>query len=279
MPAAVSGARTGNGMAQWLSEVSEGWLFVLLLLSLQGAAELGLWLARSGAQPAEASVEPPEQHKAEVSAIQGAVLGLLALLLGFTFAMAAQRFEDRKLLIRDEANTLGTVGLRIELLPAQQHAHVRQLLRSYADTRLTLQQTSFVPAKLAETHQRSLRLQEQLWAEAVAAARQEPGSETISLFVSSLNDLIDLHGKQLAAIRNRIPGAIFLLLFLVSVVSLGLAGYGLAPRRRLSVALTLLLSLLVGSVLLLIVDLHRPARGLVTVSLTSLEEARDGLRP
>jgi len=261
-------------MELWLNSVGEWTLFLILLGALQGAAAVGYRLALRHADSRSRA-----DGKSEVSSIQGAVLGLLALLLGFTFAMAAQRFEDRKLLIRDEANGIGTLGLRIDLIPKERRVHVRELLLRYTDTCIALQLEGFDPARLREHHMHASQLQNQLWAEAMAVAAVVPDSETMSLFISALNEVIDLHGMQLAAIRNRIPSAIFLLLFAVSVVALGLVGYGSSLPHRQRFALTFLLSLLFSCVMILTVDLHRPTRGLVTVSLTSLQEARDSLPP
>jgi hypothetical protein len=258
-------------MDQWLSSVDEWTLWLIVLVGLQGAAALGYRLARHHA-------DSEGDGRAEISATQGTVLGLLALLLGFTFAMAGQRFEERKTLVRDEANGIGTLGLRIQLLPAERRARVTQLLLRYTDTRFSLQREGFDPARLHEHHARAGQLQDQLWAEAMAVAAVAPDSETVSLFISALNDVIDLHGMQMAAIRNRIPSAIFVLLFVVALAALGLAGYGSRLPSRQRFALTFLLSFLFSSVMILTVDLHRPARGLVVVSLKSLEDARDSLR-
>jgi hypothetical protein len=112
----------------------------------------------------------------------------------------------------------------------------------------------------------------------MAVATVNPESETMSLFVSALNQVIDLHGMQLATFQNRIPAAVFLLLFVVSLVALGLAGYASGLPRNQRLALMFLLSFLFSSVMILTIDLHRPSRGLVTVSLRSLEEARDSLQ-
>lgn len=259
-------------MEHWLANVGEWTLFWLLLLLLLCAAEVGYQLARR-ARPGT-QVEAPE-----VGAIQGAVLGLLALLLGFSFSMTALRFEARKELIRDEANAIGTVYLRTSLLPEPQRTTVRALLRQYVDTRFELQAVGYIPDALKDADTRSAQLQAQLWAQAVTAAERAPASVMTGLFIASLNDMIDMHGKQLAAIRNHIPGPIFFLLIFVAVVAVGLTGYGSGPRHVHSATMTLLVSLLVAAVILLVVDLHRPVRGLITVDTTSMRDVRDSMRP
>ena len=99
----------------------------------------------------------------------------------------------------------------------------------------------------------------------------------VALFVSALNDMIDMDGKQLAALRNRIPVPIFLLLFLVAFVAVGITGYGSGQRHRESASLTVLVSLLIAAVIILVVDLHRPTRGLIALDLSSLTQVRQNL--
>jgi len=257
---------------QWVSEQNEFLLFLVVLVALVLFAEVGHRIARRmrAAHP---------EATGEVSSIQGAVLGLLALLLGFTFAMAAERFQARKELVRDEANAIGTVALRTQLLPEPQRSNVAKLLPGYVENRIELQQKGYLRDAVREISARAGTLQAQIWAEAVAAAERAPQSVMIGLFVSALNDMIDMDGKQLAALRNRIPAPIFLLLFLVAIVAVGITGYGSSQHHRESASLTLLVSLLIASVIILVVDLHRPARGLITIDLSSLTQLRQSVAP
>jgi hypothetical protein len=259
-------------MDRWLSTLGEWEVFAFLMLAFLVAAELGYRIARyvGGGD---------DKEVAEASAIQGAVLGLLALLLGFTFAMAASRFEARKELVRDEANAIGTAYLRSSLLPEPQRANVRQLMRQYVDNRFELQQATRTPDALAAVNARTSALQDRLWAEAMAAADRDRTSVMTGLFVASLNDMIDMHGKQLAAMRNRIPFPIFALLVFVAIVAVGLTGYGSGPRHSRNLVLTLLMSMLIAAVIMLIVDLHRPTRGNITLDLSSFADLRDGMAP
>lgn len=259
-------------MEQWLANLSEWTLFWLLLVLLLCAAEVGYRFARRAAAGTHELIP-------EVAAIQGATLGLLALLLGFSFSMAASRFEARKELIRDEANAIGTVYLRTSLLPEPQRTAVRALMKQYVETRFELQAVGYTPSALKAADANAGRFQAQLWTQTVTAAEQAPTSVMIGLFVASLNDMIDMHGKQVAAMRNRIPAPIFFLLFFVAVVAVGLTGYGSGPRHARSATLTLFVSLLVTAVIILVVDLHRPVRGLITVDMASMRDVRDSMQP
>jgi hypothetical protein len=258
-------------MDAWLNEVNEGLLFVAVLVLLMGAAGVGFVLAQR-ARRQHGDTAP------HASAIQGAVLGLLALLLGFTFSLAMARFETRKEIQRDEANAIGTTYLRAQLLPEPMRTQIRADLRAYVETRFELGKVSFLPERLRQAHAQASALQKRMWQQLVAAADAKADPELLTFFGESLNETIDMHATRMAAIRSRIPAAIFVVLFVVALASLGLTGYASGPNHRQSFALNALVALLIAVVMLLTFDLHRPRRGLITLDLTGLEELRESMR-
>src|SRR5258706_8594497 len=110
-------------MELWLSRQHELPIFIALVVVFVLAAEAGYWLARDQAKVLS------DRDLSEIGTIQGAVLGLLALRVGFTFSMAAGRFEAPKEVGREEANVIGTAWLRKDLLPEPQRTNVARLLR------------------------------------------------------------------------------------------------------------------------------------------------------
>ncbi|MEO6745810.1 MAG: hypothetical protein ABIN08_15125 [Caldimonas sp.] len=195
-----------------------------------------------------------------------------------TFGYAAKRFDLRRQLLLDEANAIGTTYLRAGMLP-ERREEIRKLLRDYVDTRLDAVKSN----KIGEGIRRSEQLQDQLWAQAVAIGEHNPTSIVVGLFVTSLNEVIDLHAKRVTAgVRNRIPGAIWLALLAVAVLALAAVGYhaGLAGTNRslAQVAVALTFSVVIG----LIADLDRPREGTLTVSqkaLVDLRQSMQGSRP
>src|SRR6187549_1664121 len=100
-------------------------IVALVLISIEGGYRLGNYRrSRSNTE-----------KEAPVGAMVGATLGLLAFMLAFTFGMAASRFDTRKQLVLEEANAIGTTYLRAAMLP-EKRDEIRDLLRSYVDTRL-----------------------------------------------------------------------------------------------------------------------------------------------
>jgi membrane protein YdbS with pleckstrin-like domain len=215
-----------------------------------------------------------KEKESPVSAIVGATLGLLAFMLAFTFGTAASRFGTRRLLVLDEANAIGTTYLRAEMLAEPQRTEVRKLLREYVDVRLA----AVRPDQLEPAIRRSEELQNQLWQQAVAVSTQDSRSVIAGLFIQSLNEVIDLHSKRIAAgLRSRIPGSIWFGLYLLTAIAMTSVGYhaGLSGACR-SIAL-LALVIAFSAVILLIADLDRPREGLLRVSQQAMIDLQKGM--
>jgi hypothetical protein len=236
-------------------------VLILVLLSIEGGFRLGQYgRGRS-------------EKEGPVGAMVGATLGLLAFFLAFTFGMAAERFDARRLIVLDEANAIGTTYLRAGILP-ERRDEIRALLRDYVDVRLETVRSGNV----AEGVRRSENIQDRLWAQAVALGTENPNSIVVGLFIQSLNEVIDLHTKRLtAAVRNRIPTVIWFALLVVAAIALATMGYhaGLAGTRRsfavIAVAVTF------SAVILLIADLDRPQEGALKVSQQALVDLRQSM--
>jgi hypothetical protein len=232
----------------------------LVLLSI----ELGRWLARY-----QRSKEK-EINEAPIGPMTGAVLGLLAFMLAFTFGFAASRFEERKQMLLNEANVLRTAYLRAGLLPEPIPTESRAILEEYIDTRIVSGED---PTKIDEAISKSRELQGRLWKQAVAAA--DKGRPPInSLFVQSVNEIIDVHSKRvMAGLRNRVPALVWVVLYSLIVLAMSALGYlgGLAKPKRSPAGITLVLAF--SCVITLIADLDRPG-GLLNVSQEGMIELK-----
>ena len=243
----------------WEMEVHTTFLLILggFLVALEAGYRFGV----------RRSDRCDESDRAHVTAMHGAVLGLLALLLGFSFLMAVSRYEQRKELVRDEANSIGTTYLRSKMLPETERARAPALLRAYVAARLELQSARADLALLDASNAKAGVIEMQLWALAVSAAAQDPQSQPISLFIQSLNETIDLREKRQAARENHVPDPVLWLLFTVAVVALGLVAYGCGLARKRHPFSNAMFALLIAVVLTAIIDIDKPRRGLIQVTL------------
>jgi hypothetical protein len=228
------------------------------------AVELGYRFARYRQRRSEGEKE------VNVGGMVGAMLGLFAFMLAFTFGFASSRYQDRRQLVLTESNAIGTTYLRTAMIPEPMSTDAKRLLREYVDVRLE----AVKPGQLEQGMIKSEELQKSLWSTAVAAVAKER-SPTTSLFVQSLNQLIDLHAQRvMAGTRSRVPGVIWIVLYLLAVLTMLMMGYqtGLAGTRR-SIAV---IALIVGfsSVLFLIADLDRPGQGMLSTTQEALVDLR-----
>lgn len=236
-------------------------LFLITFLILYISIEGGIFLGKVHRNKMETEDRSP------IGSIVSAALGLLAFFTAFTFGISASRFDERRGLVVEEANAIGTTYRRAGYLSEPQQAEIRKLLKEYVDVRLHAVQKN----ALEEGIKRSDALLEALWAEAIVVAKQNPNSEMGALFIESLNDVIELHTKRVSVGgRLRIPFVIWFALYAVGIFSIGTLGYqfGLSHTRYVGVSFLLILAF--TSVLLLTLDLDRPAEGLIRISQQSL---------
>lgn len=213
------------------------------------------------------------ENVASLGGLVGGTLGLLAFMSAFTFGLAGSRFEARRQVLLSEANAIGTTYLRTGIIPEPMRTESRTLLREYVDVRLKGVQQ---PYQLEQSIARSEELHNQLWSLAVAAAEKERSPMT-SIYVQSLNQVIDMHASRLMALQGRVPPVIWVGLYLLGFLAMVLIGYqsGLANSRRSLAAVVLILGF--SLVLYLIADLDRPGQGTLRVSQQSMIDLRNSM--
>ncbi len=250
-------------------------LWLILVASIGGfllTTEAGFLLGRRGQSTTD------DHSRSQIYTIQGAVLGLLALLLGFTFAMAMSRYDTRKQMVLDESNAIGTTFLRAQLLPEPTRQEVSNLLRRYVEARLEFYAAGDDRKKLRGVRDKTERLHNQLWAYGAAMGEKDPRAVTTGLFLQSLNETIDLHAKRLTAMENHVPEITLVLLYFVALMATGLIGYGCGLSGVRNFFVTIISSILIAAVILVIIDLDRPSRGLIRVSQQRMIDLRDSLK-
>jgi len=241
-------------------------LFAVLFLVLAAMGEIGIrWRLRLSAHIDEGRHE-------QISAARDEVAVLLSLLLGFTLAMALQRIDHRRELVVDEADAISTAGLRAQLLPEPYRGKVLELLREYVDARLAYSSAGKGP-ELDETLVRTKKLQDRIWEQSLDVAQQKD-SPINSIFLESINETFNWSEKRVAAVENRVPVPIWIMLVLVSMATCLMVG--LDMKRRFWVTI-LVWPLMICIVMALIADLDSPYSGVIQVSQQSMRRLQQNL--
>jgi hypothetical protein len=218
----------------------------------------------------------PEETEGPTDMLVGSLLALLAFLLAVTMGMASDRFDARRNLVREEANAIGTTYLRAGFLPEPERTEARDLLREYTPLRIGTTDTRLRATNI----QRSLEIQDELWAQTEALAAANADSETFALYVETLNETIDLHATRVTAVvYGRVPETVVILLFGGALLTLGMVGYSAGLTRRRSPLTATVLIVVLGAVLVLVLDLDRPQDGFLQVSQQPLLELQEQIGP
>jgi hypothetical protein len=208
--------------------------------------------------------------------VVSSVMGLLALLIGFTFSLALDRFDARRVAVVEEANAIGTTYLQTQLLDSPHRERLSQLLIAYANNRLVLAKAMPGSTEMNAALTTNDRLITQLWKGMVAAFPSVKGYDFSSTYVSSMNLVIDMDASRKAARRASVPGEVFLLLFVYQLVAAGVVGYVLVgARSRQSAAF---LFFLFGLSLVVVLDLNRATTGWIRVSQQPIVELIEMMR-
>lgn len=234
---------------------------LIVVLAMESGFQLGRTIHRRS----------EEEKESSVSSIEASILGLLAFMLAFTFGLVSNRFDERKALVRQEANAIGTAYLRAAFLPEPDRAQTARILKAYVSQRLSAV-LSRDPLQMDQMLADSDRDQRELWTMAVTNARKDMNSDVAALYIESLNELVDVHRMRLAiGLQSRVPTPIWLVFY--ALVLLGMFGVGyqtaIAGSRRTLTAPILALSF--SLVITLIVELDRKRSRYVPVPQHALE--------
>ena len=247
------------------------WLIVsAMLLVLVVASEIGY---RAGIRKRGM----PDSDRSLMSGTSAAMLGLLGLLLGFTLAMAVGRWDERQIIIVNESNAIGTLWLRAGFLENPARDELRSTLEDYTDARISMAGSPNDLDRWRAARTDSETLQARIWAVIEYASSSGLSNATVSSLINAANALIDIHELRLASIYNYLPATLLLLLLGVAAVAISFLAWSFGAGTHHNRKPILMLGILISAVLLVIMDVNRPQRGMISVGAGSLERVQNSM--
>jgi hypothetical protein len=241
-------------------------LFVLSVAIIVGTVEIGFRIGKRVLSRTDKELESP------VSAIAGAILGLTAFMLAFTFSMASDRYDTKKGLVREEANVIRTAWQRSDYLKQPDRDQTKAMLRQYVDDRIAVS-VEGDPVRAEARVGEAIRIQQRIWEIGVANARTDPFmfSDLGSQYMDSVNRMAELNALRVnLGLQARIPSGIWFVLF--ALIVLGMIGLGyqtaIAGSRRPRV--TSILAVAFSLVIALIAALDHPMNSFITIPQTPM---------
>ncbi|WP_434560436.1 DUF4239 domain-containing protein [Pseudomonas sp. Z5-35] len=209
--------------------------------------------------------QDPDGARQGIGAIEGAVFGLLALLIAFTFSGAASRLDQRRALIVAETNAMSTAWLRLALLPSSEQPKIRQAFRDYVDARIEYYRDLREDEVDEAAHDRANGLQQTIWELTVAALKQMPTPTLGTPVLQAQNEMIDITTTRAVAHETHPPLTIYLMLVTMTLISALLIGYGMAGTKRRNWLHSLGYAAVMVCVLYVILDFEYPRFGVIRV--------------
>jgi hypothetical protein len=206
----------------------------------------------------------PESTRGLSSTVRASVFGLMTLLVAFTFAGAGVRFDNRRMLIAQEANAIEKAYLRLDLLPPESQAQLREDFREYIRGRLAVMRNlPNMQAVNTDLNQLST-LQRKIWEEAVDATRRS-NSTAQKLVLEALNEMIDVATLQTVGVISHLPSLVVVLLVLTALLSSFLAGMSVSGARDwLS---RVIFAIVISSAIYVVLDYEYPRAGFIRVDV------------
>lgn len=246
-------------------------LFLGMLLLLETGRRLGV---RRRSKEAEA-------ERGNLGTIEGAVFALFGLLMAFTFSGAALRFNEKRMLIAEEVNTIETAYLRLHLVPKEARPPLQTLFRRYVDSRLETYRRMPDMEEVRREMANSKAIQEEIWTEAVDATRL-PNShpDAGKLLLPALNNMIDITTTRTMALQSHPPRIIYVLLFALGLICSILAGYRMASGQHRSWLHIVGFSIITVVIVYVMLDIEYPRAGLIRLETADqlLVDARANMK-
>jgi len=246
-------------------------VYVVTVILALVAAEIGFRIGLNRQRK-----NPTEGETRATGTVVAGILGLMAFLMAFSIGIVIDQQGNRKALVVEEANAVGTAYLRADFLSEPDRTSTQDLLREYVEIRIA---AAADPSKLGAVVKRSEEIHSELWSIVVDTVRQGNESDITGLFVESINDVIDVHSLRLAAIDLRLPRVLGIVLYIATLLSFLLVGIANSLDGKRDLTAILIFTLAFVAVLTIIVDLDRPQEGLITVSQTALSDLLRQMTP
>jgi hypothetical protein len=199
-------------------------------------------------------------------AVNGAIFAILGLILAFSFSGAASRFDQRRDLIVQEANDIGTAYLRIDLLPLDAQPAMRASFKRYVDARIAAYDAVNDEAAFRAGLHKANAISQDIWNQAIAAGRRPDALPAVNIvLLPALNQMIDITATRAFMSLMHPPPVIRYMLIALALVSALLAGIGFGGARRQFWVYELAFAVIMTATIFITIDLEYPRAGFIRV--------------
>ncbi|MDB5155466.1 MAG: hypothetical protein JWR50_173 [Mucilaginibacter sp.] len=231
-------------------------LFILIILSNRAGFVV---------QQREAKKYPDKQIGG-LGPIEGSLLGLLALLLSFTFSLSASKNDIRRDIIVEEANDISTAISRCDLYPDTVRKELHSLFGPYIDARIGYYDAGIDTAKINTSLKQANDYSGRIWKKVIALSQDKDNTLRSQQMIPALNTMTDIVTTRDETRNAHVPESILWMLFMLTLVGSFVMGYGTNSRYNWIIVGGF--ALMTVMTIYLILDLDRPRRGIINIDMT-----------
>jgi hypothetical protein len=252
--------------SSWLYRQHPICLVAVLMVVMTVTAEIGFRLGRRWHPRTD------DARRGHLASVMGSLLGLLALLLSFTFAMSANRYDTRRQMVMSEANALGTLYLQSSVLPDAPRKAFKQILRQYVAFRAqaALLRHDASAKETAQAIAQAEGLQDQMLNVIKTSAELEPPAKSTDVMLRGLIEAVSVYRSRVFALESRVPDSIIWLILAGSATAMGAVGLSGGLGNHRGVPARVILTILLCGTIYVVLDLDRPHEGLIKISQTPM---------
>lgn len=230
------------------------YLTILVMLMMLLFFKLGIWVRNKTGK---------DKDESSIGTIEGSLLGLLALLLGFTFSLSNSRYDQRLNVVIEEANDIGTAVLRADLYPDSVRQEFRKEFKRYVDARIEFFESGRDLQRVQAAMDSTSAIQSRLWKIATTLGQDKDNFHRSSQMIPALNAMFDITTTRTAINLAKVPDLILYLLFMLCFTASFMLGYSKGIKNDWVV--TVIFAIMVGITIFTILDLDRPRTGVITM--------------
>jgi hypothetical protein len=209
----------------------------------------------------------PAYEPKGIGAFEGAMLGLLSLLLAFTFNKSSSYYDTRRELLIHETNCIGTVLLRSDLFPDSVRKELRSDLKEYITERIHYFELGDDEKKIADALQRASMISGRIWNRAALIAQRDEVVIKSMQMIPAVNDMIDAVSSREEARKAHVPESILWLLFILCITGSFIVGYA-SKTKKVDWIILISYSLMTVMTVYIILDLDQPRHGIINTIST-----------
>jgi hypothetical protein len=234
-----------------------GAIAIVLFISILLVFRLGVFLRQ------RILLKNKDKEFGDFGAFNGAIMGLLALLMAFTFGMSNSRYDARREAVVKEANAISTAILRTDIYPDSMRMVLRGLFRQYLEARIGYFQAGVDTQKTKEEYMLANKISSQIWSITANYAKVNDVTTRTSQLIPALNDMIDIVTTRQAAGEAHLPPSIIYFLLGLCLCVAFIMGYD--KNQKIDWIVPIGFAFVLSFTILIIFDLDRPRRGFITL--------------